>query len=81
MTWLKVCRYMYSLTSIDIRPFLDLKIEAGLISLYKNRGKGNYRFNSLSLFLSKEADIEYCSLKRLSTNVSNNRFVLAQKQP
>ena len=39
MTWLKVCKYMYSLTSIDIRPFLDLKIEAGLdlISLYKNQ--------------------------------------------
>ena len=25
------------LTSIDIRLFLDLKIEAGLISLYKNQ--------------------------------------------
>ena len=37
MTWLKVCKYMHSLTSIDIRPFLDLKIEAGLISLYKNQ--------------------------------------------
>ena len=37
MTWLKVCKYMYSHTSIDIRPFLDLKIEAGLICLYKNQ--------------------------------------------
>ena len=36
MTWLKVCKYMYSLTSIDVRPFLDLKIEAGLTSLNKN---------------------------------------------
>ena len=25
------------LTSIDVRPYLDLKIEAGLISLYKNQ--------------------------------------------
>ena len=28
---------MYSLTSIDIRPFLDLKMEAGLTYLYKNQ--------------------------------------------
>ena len=37
MTWLKVCKYMYSLTSIDIRLFLDFKIEEGLIFLYKNQ--------------------------------------------
>ena len=37
MTWLKVCKYMYSLTLTVIRLFLDFKIEAGLISLDKNQ--------------------------------------------
>ena len=32
-------------------------------------------------FSGKEADIEYGMLKRLSRNVGNNRFVLAQVQP
>ena len=44
MTWLKVCKYMYShvynmymYTTIDIGPFLDLKIGVGPIFLYNNQ--------------------------------------------
>ena len=44
MTWLKVSKYMYShvynmymYTTIDIGPFLDLKIGVGPIFLYNNQ--------------------------------------------
>ena len=64
-------------TTIDIGPFLDLKIGVGPIFLYNNQeavGKSPFKLN----FSCKEADIEYGLLKRLSQNFGKNRFVLAR---